>query len=68
MDNKSIIDNLNSLQYLQRASTLLSNPIDVSIGRDMVIRALDNRPQFIIYDELLKQLVRKAGLYPYLKS
>lgn len=54
-------------RYLQIAEKLLSNPQDRSTGRELVIRALDRREaQFSEVGSLLKQLVRQAGLYPYL--
>ncbi len=34
----------------------------------MVIRALDDRESYYEYDFILKNLVRKAGLLPYLNS
>lgn len=54
--------------YLRAADKLLSNPVSLHMGRDLVIRALDARPKFSSYTPLLRNLVRKAGLYPYLKK
>ncbi|MGK5077773.1 DEAD/DEAH box helicase [Janthinobacterium sp. HLX7-2] len=54
--------------YLKSANDLLSNPADESLGRELVIRALDKKKKFLGYAGLLKNLVRKAGLYPYLNS
>lgn len=56
------------LLYLKKASGLLSNPVSTAEGRDMIIRALDNRELYKNYEILLKHLVRKAGLYPYLNT
>jgi superfamily II DNA/RNA helicase len=54
--------------YLKSANDLLSNPADECFGRELVIRALDKKQKFSGYAGLLKNLVRKAGLYPYLNS
>jgi hypothetical protein len=56
------------IAYLSLAAKLLSNPSKAAEGRDMVIRALDKRSDYRKYDSLLKHLVRKAGLFPYLNS
>ena len=61
-------DNINPIVYLKTASELLSNPISAASGRDMVIRALDEREKYNRYDSILKHLVKKAGLFPYLQS
>lgn len=64
-----LIDNeITSLDYLELAAKLLSNPVSAVEGRDMVIRALDKRDQYEKYNSFLKHLVRKAGLFPYLSS
>lgn len=59
---------LSAFRYLRTADLLLSNPISLHMGRDLVIRALDARPVFSGYTPLLRNLVRKSGLYPYLKN
>lgn len=59
---------LNIFNYLRSADTLLSNPVSLNDGRDLVIRALDVREKFSNYELLLRNLVRKSGLYPYLKN
>lgn len=59
---------LSAFTYLRAADKLLSNPVSLHMGRDLVIRALDVRPRFSSYTPLLRNLVRKAGLYPYLKK
>lgn len=62
-------DNFSAFAYLKTAEELLANPIDRSAGRELVIRALDRREShFAGTEPLLKQLVRHAGLYPYLLS
>ncbi|HHF2852196.1 TPA: DEAD/DEAH box helicase [Vibrio diabolicus] len=61
-------DSINPIVYLKTASELLSNPISAASGRDMVIRALDERKKYHRYDSILKHLVKKAGLFPYLQS
>lgn len=57
-----------SFGYLKLANKYLSSPIDASIGREYIIRALANIDFFEENSFLLKNLVRKAGLYPYLKK
>lgn len=58
-----------AFSYLQVAENLLSNPVDRRAGRELIIRALDRREtHFSHASVLLKQLVRQAGLYPYLLS
>lgn len=54
--------------YLKLANKYLSSPVDVSIGREYIIRALANIDFFDRNSCLLKNLVRKAGLYPYIKK
>ena len=61
-------NSINPIVYLKTASELLSNPISAASGRDMVIRALDEREKYHRYDSILKHLVKKAGLFPYLQS
>jgi len=58
----------NTFAYLKTANKLLSNPITQKTGRELVIRALNAQELFKAQIELLRNLVRKAGLYPYLKS
>ncbi|AUA58287.1 ski2-like helicase [Achromobacter spanius] len=55
-------------QYLKWADSLLSNPKSKSHGRELVIRALDQKEKFNLVLPLLRHLVRKAGLYPYLRK
>lgn len=70
---KRCVDSLESdefdvFSYLENANELLSNPVEESLGRELIIRALDKKQLFLGYQGLLKNLVRKAGLYPYLCS
>ena len=60
--------NVSPFGYLRVADNLLSNPISLHMGRDLVIRALDARNTFSGYTPLLRNLVRKSGLFPYLKE
>ncbi|ALX92468.1 hypothetical protein AV650_02325 [Serratia fonticola] len=60
--------NSSAFSYLRAADQLLSNPVSLHMGRDLVIRALDAREKFSNYTPLLRNLVRKAGLFPYLKK
>lgn len=57
-----------AFSYLKIADKLLSNPKYRSSGRELVIRALDSRSRFLAVHALLRHLVRKSGLYPYLKT
>ncbi|WP_421334301.1 DEAD/DEAH box helicase [Aeromonas veronii] len=54
--------------YLKNANSFLSSPAHLSIGREYIIRALDKPEYFSSHHVLLKNLVRKAGLYPYIKK
>jgi late competence protein required for DNA uptake (superfamily II DNA/RNA helicase) len=70
---KSSLDNvinrkMTAFEYLKNANEFLSSPAHLSIGREYIIRALDKPEYFKIHNDLLKNLVRKAGLYPYLKK
>lgn len=59
---------LSPFGYLKHANECLSSPAYKSIGREYVIRALDEIDRFEKHRLLLKNLVRKAGLYPYLEK
>ncbi|OYO30783.1 DEAD/DEAH box helicase [Janthinobacterium sp. PC23-8] len=59
---------LDTFVYLSTANSLLSNPYEEVLGRELVIRALDAKEKFINHLGILKAMVRKAGLYPYLSS
>ena len=61
-------DNFQPFGYLKVANELLSNPVQERLGRELIIRALNERAKFDSYEKILKGLVRKAGLYPYLLS
>lgn len=59
---------ISAFLYLKKASCLLSSPKSNSLGRELLIRALD---QFYLFEEqsnLLQNLLRKAGLFPYIKK
>lgn len=58
----------NPFRYLKITNQLLSNPIQQSEGRELVIRALAEKEKFKDYIKILRSMVRKSGLYPYLKS
>jgi hypothetical protein len=62
------LDKIHSFDYLDIANQLLANPAYQVFGRDLVIRALDQRRRFENEEVLLRALVRKSGLYPYLQS
>lgn len=59
---------LTPFKYLKSANEYLSSPIHKSIGREFVIRALNDFEKFEKQSDILRSLVRKAGLYPYLKK
>jgi superfamily II DNA/RNA helicase len=59
---------LTPFSYLKRANDCLSNPAYKSVGREYLIRALDRIEVFQKHESLLKNLIRKAGLFPYLKK
>ena len=54
--------------YLKKANELLSNKKQESEGRELIIRALSNPNKFQECNKILKDLVRKSGLFPYLDS
>ncbi|MEZ8027179.1 DEAD/DEAH box helicase [Enterovibrio norvegicus] len=69
--------NDNALAYIRNSAELLANPATNSAGRDMVIRILGDCSEkknqgsiseFEKYKGLLKHLVKKSGLYPYLST
>jgi len=59
---------LTSFDYLHLANDYLSNPVSEKVGRELVIRALALKDSFVSNQGLLKNLVRKSGLYPYLQN
>ena len=54
--------------YLKKANEFLSNPNQESDGRELIIRALSNPNKFNKFNKIVKDLVRKSGLFPYLNS
>lgn len=54
--------------YLKKTNEYLSNPISNSLGRELVIRALDKKHLFSDREKLLLEMVRKSGLYPYINK
>ncbi|UHQ54141.1 DEAD/DEAH box helicase [Microbulbifer sp. YPW16] len=61
-------DSLTPFMYLKQANKCLSSPAEQPIGREYIIRALNEFDRFHNHKSLLKNLVRKAGLYPYLQK
>lgn len=61
-------ENLSAFSYLKKASECLSSPDLVPIGQELIIRALEALPLFKKQSLLLQNLLRTAGLYPYLKK
>jgi len=61
-------EDFSSFKYLSAINRLLSNPVSYDLGRDLIVRALDARDRFTDHTSLLKNMVRKSGLFPYLKK
>lgn len=57
-----------SFKYLSAVNVLLSNPVHYDKGRELIVRALDARERFSDHTTILKNMVRKSGLFPYLKK
>ncbi|MPX91650.1 DEAD/DEAH box helicase [Salinivibrio sp. VYel1] len=61
-------EKLSPFSYLKKANECLSSPDLVPIGQEFIIRALEALPLFEKQSLLLQNLLRTAGLYPYLKK
>lgn len=61
-------EDFSSFKYLSAINRLLSNPVSHDQGRDLIVRALDARERFSEHITILKNMVRKSGLFPYLKK
>ncbi len=61
-------EDFSSFNYLSAINRLLSNPVSYDQGRDLIVRALDARERFSDHTTVLKNMVRKSGLFPYLKK
>jgi superfamily II DNA/RNA helicase len=61
-------EQLSAFSYLKKASECLSSPELNSLGREFLIRALDQLQLFENQSVLLQNLLRKAGLFPYIKK
>ncbi|MEY8198033.1 MAG: helicase-related protein [Colwellia sp.] len=61
-------EQLSAFTYLKKASDCLSSPEFNALGREFLIRALDQFPLFEKQGVLLQNLLRKAGLFPYIKK
>lgn len=61
-------EEFSAFQYLAAINALLSNPVSNNLGRDLIVRALDAREKFSDHTAILRNMVRKAGLFPYLKK
>ncbi|MCX2201705.1 hypothetical protein LDO48_17865 [Pantoea agglomerans] len=67
----SLADNLSEddkFNILNLSLCLLRNPIHENDGRELAIRILDKKHLFKNHISLLKLVIRKSGLYPYLNS
>jgi superfamily II DNA or RNA helicase len=58
----------NPFEFLKIANEKMDNKLTEVDGREMVIRALNDMDMFAKYRDILKRLVRKSGLLPYLRS
>lgn len=58
----------NPFEFLKIANEKMDNKLTEVDGREMVIRALNDIDKFSKYKDILKRLVRKSGLLPYLRS
>ncbi|MCF3098946.1 hypothetical protein EHZ86_17095 [Aeromonas australiensis] len=61
-------EDFSSFKYLSAINRLLSNPVSHDKGRDLIVRALDARERFSGHTTILKNMVRKSGLFPFLKK
>lgn len=61
-------EGFSAFRYLAAINTLLSNPVSNNLGRDLIVRALDAREKFSDHTAILRNMVRKSGLFPYLKK
>lgn len=61
-------EQLSAFSYLKKASDCLSSPQLNALGREFLIRALDQLTLFEGQSVLLQNLLRKAGLFPYIKK
>lgn len=59
-------EKLSAFSYLKKANNCLSSEQHESAGRDMLIRALESQKLFEKHETLFKELLRKAGLFPYI--
>lgn len=59
---------LSAFSYLKKASDCLSSPQLNAQGREFLIRALEQLPLFEGQSVLLQNLLRRAGLFPYIKK
>ncbi|MFT6421803.1 MAG: superfamily II DNA/RNA helicase [Thalassolituus sp.] len=65
---KLLAGEVSPFSYLKFANNYLASPETIDIGREYVIRALDEISLFNKNSETFKVLVRKSGLYPYLNK
>ncbi len=56
----------NPFKLLHDITSYVNNPETEDIGRELVLRALEQRSLFNGYDEILDSLTREVGLFPYL--
>ena len=61
-------EHFDAFEYIKTINTLLDNPVQKTQGRDLTIRALNEKSKFSHHIKQLRAMIRKAGLYPYLYS
>lgn len=59
---------ITAFSYLKMVNKCLSSPDLVPSGQELLIRALEQLPLFINQKSLFQNLLRSAGLYPYIKK
>lgn len=57
----------NPFKVLHDITSYVNNSETEELGRELVLRALEKRPSFRGYDEILSSLTRAVGLFPYLE-
>ncbi|EKS6888437.1 DEAD/DEAH box helicase [Enterobacter bugandensis] len=61
-------EHFDAFEYIKTINTLLDNPVQKTQGRDLTIRALNEKSKFSHHIKQLRAMIRKSGLYPYLYS
>ena len=56
----------NPFQVLKGMTSIINDPTLENEGRDLVLRALENKAAFGDFNDILNDLTREVGLFPYL--